>query len=127
MGTANQYITEYNDFIAKRDASPCNKHAQEIATIWVEEGKEAALKRLNEIVTQFKMKQFEFVVLSNRIQEILINNGYHIKTLPEKRKEVLKEKISEMEIKQWMSTGMTRQEAIKEIEYWCDVTKRGTN
>jgi hypothetical protein len=55
--------------------------AQEIAEIWITQGREAAALRLNELTVKHHIVRWEAVILTDRIRTLLINNGYNIKTL----------------------------------------------
>jgi hypothetical protein len=67
------------EYIKQKENAPVNKDAQLLAKIYIEKGKEACFKEIHNIGISKKLKDFEVVVLSEKVRTILINNGVILK------------------------------------------------
>lgn len=74
-----EYQREQKEYMRKVEEqkanAPVNKHAQEIAHIYISEGKQAALARLHQIGIENKCKDFEVSILATKVGQLLVNNG----------------------------------------------------
>lgn len=63
----------------QRENAPVNTWAKELAKIYIEKGKEACFKEIHNIGISKKLKDFEVMILKEKIGNILIFNGIKVK------------------------------------------------
>ncbi len=68
-------MSEYPTREERIQASPSFKLTQELARIYVNEGHDACLLKLNEMIKKHKLVSWEASVLSSRVRDLLVNNG----------------------------------------------------
>lgn len=83
MNAWDNYLQEQRDELKRYEEqkanAPINADAQALAKIYIEQGKESCIAELKRIGTTKKLKDFEVAILSERVRNLLINNGIILK------------------------------------------------